>query len=224
MSPVSYRISVYGITSPQGWVHWWVEPTTLARVVVIESTSLSTRWGGAGEGSPLYETLLISLKTPFRLLVIADWNEDNPRIITAKMDGSTVLPVVREGLHYPNGVTLDREDLRIYWVDAFLDKIESATYDGRDRITHVDHLLSDSFHPYAILYFNGFIFWSNVLNDTIHQAKVVENTLVNHLILRENIRLPSQFQIVSDSHVRPGGKPYHTLSGKDRHARPYFIW
>ena len=128
------------------------------------------------------------------------------------MDGSGYTLVVRNSLHWPNGVALDRENLRIYWIDAYLDKLESATYNGQDRKLLVNGRRLRDFHPYGISFFNGFIFWSNIYNSSVHQARVRGNgDLVSQLIIEDSVPSPAQFQIVSDAHPRPGGK-LHTCT------------
>lgn len=34
----------------------------------------------------------------------------------------------------PNAVTLDHKEIKLYWADARMDKIERAEYDGTNRI------------------------------------------------------------------------------------------
>lgn len=124
------------------------------------------------------------------------------------MDGSDLTVVVRSGLYWPNGVALDRENLRIYWIDARRNKLETATYNGQDRRVLVDGGRVGAFHPYGVLFFNGFVFWSNIYNSSVHQARVRNGQLVSQLIIEDSIHRPAQFQIVSDTHPRPGGNEF----------------
>ena len=119
------------------------------------------------------------------------------------MDGSGSSYVIRNGVYWPNGLSLDRENKRIYWIDAYLDKMETALYSGGDR-----HVLIEAhwrFHPYDIVYYKGYVFWSSVFNGTMHQAEVRNNTAVNQMILRDEIFGPCQFHMVDPSTPRPGG-------------------
>ncbi len=48
----------------------------------------------------------------------------------------------------------------LYWVDASLDKVESAGYDGSNR-----QLLASSgpgvYHPFSITFFEGTLYWTD---------------------------------------------------------------
>ena len=102
-------------------------------------------------------------------------------------------------------MALDRENIRIYWIDAYLNKLESATYSGEDRRVLIRGSTLSDFHPYGIVFYEGFVFWSNIYNSTVHQARVRNNVVVSQVVVQNNILYPAQIQIVSNSHPRPGG-------------------
>ena len=154
--------------------------------------------------------IIIILKCEFhlnRVLFIADWGTP-PNIARTRMDGLGHRVIVGTALKWPNGVALDRENTRVYWIDAALKKLESASYDGRDRKIHISDRRNGLFHPYGISFFNGFVFWSNIWNSSVHQARVRNGELVNQTIIEDSVKMPAQFQIVSDDHPRPGGKNF----------------
>ena len=123
-----------------------------------------------------------------------------------KMNGHSCRILVNSPrLRWPNGVALDRVNLRLYWIDAYYNTLESITYSGRDRRLLIDDYVVNDFHPYGIVYFNGFVFWSNIFNATIHQVRVRENELVSQSIVHDRVHNPAQFQIISDDDPRPGG-------------------
>lgn len=62
----------------------------------------------------------------------SDWG-DNPQIATSSMDGSSPKLFVSTNLHWPNGISIDIPNKRLYWVDAKLQTIESINLDGTDR-------------------------------------------------------------------------------------------
>ncbi len=83
---------------------------------------------------------------PHRYMYITDWG-DTPKIVKCTMDGVTPVDLITGGLHWPNGITIDEQTSRLYWTDAWLDRIEMAYLDG----THREVLLSQNVpHPYAI--------------------------------------------------------------------------
>lgn len=43
--------------------------------------------------------------------------------------------------------------MRLYWVDAFFDKIEHSTFDGQNRL-HLDRITQIS-HPFGLTIFEG---------------------------------------------------------------------
>ena len=112
--------------------------------------------------------------------------------------------IIRSGVYWPNGLSLDRENERIYWIDAYLDKMESVFYNGSDRKLLI-HAQSWEFHPYDIVYYKGYVFWSSVFNNSMHQAQLKNDTVVNQMILRDEIFGPCQFHMVDPYTPRPGG-------------------
>lgn len=62
----------------------------------------------------------------------SDWGA-TPMIATSGMDGSQPRPLVKENIHWPNGIAIDFSNDRIYWVDAKLRSIGTVRLDGRDR-------------------------------------------------------------------------------------------
>lgn len=90
------------------------------------------------------------------LIFWSDWGK-NAHIGVSFMDGSQARIIV-EDLLWPNGLTLDWPNGRIYWIDALHSKIESATIEGKDRRT----VLTDVFkHPFAIAVHSNRLYWSD---------------------------------------------------------------
>ena len=81
----------------------------------------------------------IPLLTLSRLIFWSDKGEENggygAKIERATTDGRDRRTVIDSGLSSPRGVTLDRRDRRVYWVDPEDGTINSITYDGRDKQT-----------------------------------------------------------------------------------------
>ena len=75
-----------------------------------------------------------------------DWGS-SPHIRSASMDGSNIRYVISTNIHWPNGIAIDDQTQKLYWTDAYLDRIEMAELDGSHRRV----LLSENVpHPYAI--------------------------------------------------------------------------
>ena len=61
-----------------------------------------------------------------------DWGE-HPKIERAGMDGFDRQVVVSRNLTWPNGLAIDYETSKLYWVDAGIKTIECSNLDGLDR-------------------------------------------------------------------------------------------
>lgn len=62
----------------------------------------------------------------------SDWGS-LAKIERANLDGSSRFVIVNVSLGWPNGLTIDFAEGRIYWGDAKLDRIESCNLDGSGR-------------------------------------------------------------------------------------------
>ena len=67
-----------------------------------------------------------------RYMYWTDWGEI-PRIERAGMDGSTRKVIVDSDIYWPNGLTIDLEEQKLYWADAKLSFIHRANLDGSFR-------------------------------------------------------------------------------------------
>lgn len=91
-----------------------------------------------------------------------DWGVTPGRIERAGMDGSRREIIVSTGLKWPNGLTLDLVQERVYWVDAKMNSISSVNYDGSDRrLVLQSH--SALAHPFSITTFEDWV--SYIKND-----------------------------------------------------------
>ena len=80
--------------------------------------------------------------------------------------------IVTTDVYWPNGLSLNRENERFYWIDAYLDKMESIFYNGTGRKLLIQE--GFYFHPYDVVYYKGHVFWSSVFNNTMHAPGTVE--------------------------------------------------
>ena len=75
-----------------------------------------------------------------------------PMIARTSMAGSNFVKIVSSDIKWPNGLIIDFDQDKLYWADAYYDKIESANLDGNFR-----QVLTAAFHPFAITLHNHFI-------------------------------------------------------------------
>lgn len=87
-----------------------------------------------------------------------DWGEP-AKIERASMDGMLRQVIIDTDLTWPNGLTIDYEEQRIYWADAFLDKIEYSFVNGSVRVL-LESVENGIIHPFAITLENELVFWT----------------------------------------------------------------
>lgn len=91
----------------------------------------------------------------------SDWGFE-ARIERAGMDGSNRTVLHNTNLVWPNGITLDYVNQKIYWIDASLDNIEYSNVDGTGR-TLLERVYVDDgvFHPFSLTLAKEFLFWTD---------------------------------------------------------------
>lgn len=70
------------------------------------------------------------------LLFWSDWDKSDPRIERCSMAGEyrlTIIQVDKLVGGWPNGLTLDYAQKRIYYIDAHSDSVHTTNYDGNDH-------------------------------------------------------------------------------------------
>ncbi|CAH1722415.1 unnamed protein product [Chironomus riparius] len=115
----------------------------------------------------------------------SDWGS-NPRIERAGMDGTHRQTIVSYDVKWPNGLTLDIVQKRIYWVDAKLNVISSCNYDGTGR-NLVLHSTDTLRHPFSITTFEDYVYWTDWDKEAVFRAnkfngKDVEPVTALHML------------------------------------------
>lgn len=87
----------------------------------------------------------------------SDWGS-KPEIARSLMDGTQDISFVSNNIRWPNGLTIDYPNQRLYWVDAKFSTIESILLDGTDRRVILADVVK---HPYAIAVFEDKLYWSD---------------------------------------------------------------
>ncbi|XP_017778488.1 PREDICTED: low-density lipoprotein receptor-related protein 2 isoform X2 [Nicrophorus vespilloides] len=118
-----------------------------------------------------------------RWLFWTDWGE-NPRIERIGMDGTNRSTVISTKIYWPNGLTLDTANQRIYFADSKLDFIDFCYYNGtgRQQVLAGSHYL---LHPHSLTLFEDTLYWTDrQLNRVLsaHKFKGNNQTVVSHLI------------------------------------------
>ncbi|XP_013175419.1 PREDICTED: low-density lipoprotein receptor-related protein 4 isoform X2 [Papilio xuthus] len=86
----------------------------------------------------------------------SDWGE-MPLIERALLDGSQRKAIVTHDLGFPNGLTIDFKDRRLYWTDALKQRIDTSDLNGQHRVQLVPHAKN----PFGMTQFNDYIYWTD---------------------------------------------------------------
>lgn len=76
----------------------------------------------------------------------SDWSDFEPKIERSYSDGSSRTVIVSTELGFPNGLAIDFDARRLYWVDALKNKIETADLNGSNRV----QILLKPIHPFGL--------------------------------------------------------------------------
>lgn len=81
--------------------------------------------------------------------------------------------IVTTNIKTPNAITIDHSSMKLYWVDARLDKIERMDFDGQNREIVISAPSNASFwskaypaHPFSLTVYNNRLYYS----DWIHRS------------------------------------------------------
>ncbi|KAG9509575.1 Prolow-density lipoprotein receptor-related protein 1 [Fragariocoptes setiger] len=156
------------------------------------------------------------------LLFWSDWDKNNPRIERASMSGEqrVILTSIRSKTSkggWPNGLTLDYEQLRVYWIDANSDSIHTIDYDGHDHRLVVEGAQYLT-HPFAITLFESNLYWTDWRSNTVATVEKNNGSGVN-VIQRLQTR-PFDIKIYHPSRqpkVEPANNPCHINNGNCSH-------
>lgn len=81
----------------------------------------------------------------YRFLYWSDWGE-NPNIQRSFLDGTGRIIILQQDMGFPNGITIDYKERRLYWTDALKDKIETSDLNGEHRV----QLILETRNPFGM--------------------------------------------------------------------------
>ncbi|KAG8200378.1 hypothetical protein JTE90_028559 [Oedothorax gibbosus] len=129
----------------------------------------------------------------------SDWASDlkvtvGGKIKRAHMDGSNAEVFVGENLKWPNGLSIDYLDKKLYWCDAYLHRLERISLDGSNREVLFEDENKDVFrhrrYPYGLAHLDNIIFWSEYQRGLIQRLDLKTKNVTT--LIEEN---PPVFQI-----------------------------
>lgn len=134
-----------------------------------------------------------------RYMYWTDWGE-YPKIERAGMDGSagTRSVIVDYNIRWPNGLTINYEESRIYWVDAKLGYIHRCGFLGQGReIVTEENIV----HPFSITMYSETLYWTDWSTDSIESYNKVTG---KRKVVLNNLRSPMEIKAYMSSRQPQG--------------------
>ena len=97
-----------------------------------------------------------------------DWGY-HPKIERADMSGKQRVALVNSRLSWPNGLTLDTDKNRLYWVDARFDKLEYLNLSTNIRVTFISSSATLP-HPFGLTLLGDYLYWTDWRNYAVYRA------------------------------------------------------
>uniref|UniRef100_A0A182SMX3 EGF-like domain-containing protein n=1 Tax=Anopheles maculatus TaxID=74869 RepID=A0A182SMX3_9DIPT len=108
----------------------------------------------------------------------------------------------------PNALTLDYQARKLYWADAFLDKVERTDYDGKHRVV-LAH--STPKHPFALAVFGDLLFWTDLTVHAVVRANKYSGSDI--VLLRRDIAQPMGIVAVQKTDKECAADPCQVMNG-----------
>lgn len=110
------------------------------------------------------------------------------------MDGLRCLALINTNITWPNAITLDYVNQRVYWADARLDLIFVADYDGGNRLLVAGGFGQDPIpHPFAITLYRSFLYVTDWRDQEVYKVDVLSQGKVTKVL--RNMRQPMDIQM-----------------------------
>lgn len=115
-----------------------------------------------------------------------------PMIARVTLSGSSYKPLVTTDIRWPNGLAIDFDDDKIYWADAYYNRIEKSNLDGNYR-----QELSIAVQPFSLTIHGHYIYWSDWSTQSIYRAEKYKGSNTQRVV--SNLpRRPMDLQVWSE--------------------------
>ncbi|KAK3804170.1 hypothetical protein RRG08_023533 [Elysia crispata] len=94
-------------------------------------------------------------------LFYSDWLRNSRQtayIARCFTDGTNITQIRHKQLGWPNGLTIDFQAERLYWADAYFDRIQHSGLDGSDLQSLSGHTV---IHPFGIAIYKDYIYYTD---------------------------------------------------------------
>ena len=147
---------------------YWVE-STLDHIEVANMNGSSRRTLIAGD---MESPRAIAVDPRYGYLFWSDWDKKSPRIERATMSGEdrrTLVHIKEVNGGWPNGLTLDYDSLKIYWIDANSDSIHVVDYEGNNP-NLILRKIKTLGHPFSITLYDNTLYWTDWKTNSVSMA------------------------------------------------------
>ena len=108
-----------------------------------------------------------------RLMFWTDWSFHSPKIERASLAGLDRIVLVdlqNSSQYWPNGIFIDYTEDRVYWIDAWIDAIDSCDLNGNNRrqVASPVHPIFNM-HPFDFTVYDDILYWSDWNTDSIER-------------------------------------------------------
>lgn len=137
-----------------------------------------------------------------------DWGSP-AKIEKGGLNGGDRTALVTDNIEWPNGITIDLLNQRLYWVDSKLHTLSSIDMQGGGRRTIIldEHKLA---HPLGLTVFEERVYWTDVSNNAIFSANRL--TGENITAVAEHLSSPEDI-ILFHNLKQPAGRDWCQVSG-----------
>ncbi|XP_064182725.1 low-density lipoprotein receptor-related protein 1B-like isoform X2 [Anguilla rostrata] len=103
----------------------------------------------------------------------------------AHLDGSEQVVLVNSGIAWPNGISIDYEENKLYWCDARTDKIERINLENGENREIV--LSASNVDLFSVTVFGTYIYWSDRAHANGSIRRGLKNDATDALTLRSGL-------------------------------------
>ncbi|KAK7154730.1 hypothetical protein R3I93_009623 [Phoxinus phoxinus] len=199
------------ISRPEGLAVDWIHGNIYWTDGELQTISVATADGGKRKtliSDALQNPRAIVVDPQHNFMFWTDWGE-SARIEKSGLNGADRTALVTNNIVWPNGITLDVLNQRLYWVDSKLHTLSSigVNGDGRHTLIYDQQKLP---HPLALAVFEEKVFWTDVSNSGIWSANRMTGR--NITAVAEHVQSPEDI-VLHHSLKQPTGRNWCKDSG-----------